>query len=220
MDNDPFRIIFIKYLILQIKKTSVTCTIYSAKVSDLLHCLYSLAIKTLKANLTCPVTGLTVRVLKILSKRYVWKCWMDFACPGQACYGWMVPQMDSLMLPGAAGLTVRESCNALLYLQPAVCWLRSLKQLEQFASGHPLLVKSFPYLSRKHGVDWALGLIISVEYKQLASADWALPLYCTYSPILVMFFQELIGTSVFIHAYLTLTLERVSKTDFVIVCFL
>lgn len=138
VDNDPFRSIFIKYLILQIKKSSIICVIYSAKVSVLLHCLCSLAIKTLKGNLTCPVTGLTVHVLKIPSKRYVWKCWMDFACTGEVCYGWMVPQMDSLMLPGAAGLTVHESCNVSLYLQPGVCLLRSLKQPEPFASGHPL----------------------------------------------------------------------------------
>lgn len=78
MDNDPFRNIFIKYLMLQIKKFcylyySVIC-IYSAKVSDLLNYLGPLAIKTLKANLACPVTGLTVHVLKIPSQRYVWKC--------------------------------------------------------------------------------------------------------------------------------------------------
>lgn len=60
MDNNAFRNTFIKYLMLQIKKISVICTIDSAKVSDLLHCLGPLAIKTLKANLACPVTGHTV----------------------------------------------------------------------------------------------------------------------------------------------------------------
>lgn len=49
---------------LQRKKSSVICTIYSAKVSDLLNYLGPLAIKILKANLACPVTGLTVHVLK------------------------------------------------------------------------------------------------------------------------------------------------------------
>lgn len=149
MDNDPFRNIFIKYLILQIKKGSDICVIYSAKVSDLLHCLRSLAIKTLKADLACPVTGLSVHVLKSPSQRYAWRCWMDFACTGQACYGWMVPQMDSLMLPGAAGLTVHESCNVSLYLQPGVCWFRSLKQLEQFASAILFFPKSFCSISEQ-----------------------------------------------------------------------
>lgn len=74
MDNDYFRNIFIEYLNLQIRKSSDICIIYCAKVSDLLHCLPPLAIKTLKANLTCLVTELTVHVLQIPSKGYVWKC--------------------------------------------------------------------------------------------------------------------------------------------------
>lgn len=56
------------------KKSYFICTIYSAIVSDLLHCLSPLAIKTLKADLTCHVTGLTVQVLNIPSKRCVLKC--------------------------------------------------------------------------------------------------------------------------------------------------
>lgn len=74
MDNDPFRNVFIKYLILQIKKSSVICIIYSAMVFGLLHCFGPLAIKTLKANLTRHVTGLAVHVLNIPSKRSVLKC--------------------------------------------------------------------------------------------------------------------------------------------------
>lgn len=75
MDNGPFRNIFIQYVVLKIKESSVICTIYSAKVSDLLHCLGLLATSTLKANLTCPVAELTLCVANsIPSKRYVWKC--------------------------------------------------------------------------------------------------------------------------------------------------
>lgn len=40
---------------------------------------------------------------------------MDFACTSQVYYGWMVPQMDSLMLPGAAGLTGRESQSVMYH---------------------------------------------------------------------------------------------------------
>lgn len=79
-------------------------------------------------------------------------------------------------------------------LYPSICSLESADVGHWSTLSNLLLAilfsKSFSYLSRKHGVDWAHGLIIFniilVEYKQVASADWALLLYCIYSPILVM----------------------------------
>lgn len=194
------------------------CTIYSAKVSDLLHYLGPPAIKTLKANLACPVTGLTVHVLKIPSQRYVWKCWMGFACAGQACCGWMVPQMPVQCFLEQLGL---QCVNLVMY--------QSVSSRESADLGHwsslsnlllaILFTESFPYQSRRHGVDWALGWITLVQYKQLVSADWALLLYCTYSPILVMFFNSLlIPVCLFMHT--SPWLLRVSKTDFRVVCSL
>lgn len=60
MDNDYFRNIFIKYLILQIKKSSIICIVYSAKVSDLLHCLPPL-LKLLKhSRQLLPVLSLSL----------------------------------------------------------------------------------------------------------------------------------------------------------------
>lgn len=79
-----------------------------------------------------------------------------------------------------------------LIMYRSVCSLKSADLCHWSGSRNLLLAilftKRFLYLSKKLVVDWTLELIILVECKQLAFADWALLLYYTYSPILVLFF--------------------------------
>lgn len=114
---------------------------------------------------------------------------LNWPCLYRSNVLWMnVPWTDGLTLPRAAGLLLPVNLltyRAICSLKPAdlYCWSGSSNVLLSI-----LFTKRFSYLSKKRSVDWTLTLIILVECTQLAFADWALLLYYTYNPILVMFF--------------------------------